>query len=485
MNIHYNNRTSGLSCFRDKCGIFGIVNQKEASNLAYLGLHALQHRGQESAGIAAADGKIIRTYKQMGLVQEVFDQGILHKLEGPNAIGHVRYSTAGDSSVRNAQPIAVEYSKGSIAVCHNGTLTNFDELKTVLEKQGSIFESGSDTEIFIHLIARSSRGKVVDRILESLGQVEGAYSLLFLTENQMIAVRDPMGIRPLVLGRKRRAHMISSESTSFDLVGGRLVRDVKPGEVLVFDRKNDWAPRSVFPFDRRPKHLCIFELIYFARPDSVIEGLGVYNTRKQFGRQLAIEQPADADIVIPVPDSGTPAAIGFAQQAGIPFEMGFIRSHYVGRTFIEPKQSIRHFGVKLKLGSVKSLIRGKRVVVVDDSIVRGTTSHKIVKMLRTAGARKVHVRISSPPTRYSCYYGIDTPTRKELIASFKAISKIENYLTADSLGYLSLEGCLKAAGAGEGYCHACFSGDYPVPIKPHPRVRQARLIIGSDIINGM
>jgi amidophosphoribosyltransferase len=466
--------------FSDKCGVFGISGHREASKIAYLGLHALQHRGQESAGIAVSNGRLIRTYKQMGLVGDVFDEAVLEKLEGSRAIGHVRYSTAGDSSIRNAQPIGAEYAKGSIAVCHNGTLTNFSELKSSLEKEGSIFGTGSDTECFIHLIARSGRGRVVDRIIEALGQVEGAYSLLFLTEQALIAVRDPFGIRPLVLGKLGRSAMVSSESTSFDLVSGRLLRDLSPGEVLVVEN-GAARMKSLFPFDKRQRHLCIFEFIYFARPDSIIEGLSVHNVRKALGRQLAIEQPVDADIVIPVPDSGTPAAMGYSEASGIPFELGFIRSHYVGRTFIEPRQTIRNFGVKLKLGTIREVFKGKRVVVVDDSIVRGTTSAKIVKMVRAAGARQVHVRISSPPTRYSCHYGIDTPTRKELIAAFSEVGKIEDYLTADSLGYLSLEGCLQSVGSREGFCHACFSGSYPVPVKPGPKVRQARLIMGNDM----
>jgi amidophosphoribosyltransferase len=470
-----------MRALADKCGVFGVADHREASKITYLGLHALQHRGQESAGIAVSNGKVLTTHKRMGLVQEIFDRSILDRLAGTTAIGHVRYSTAGDSSLRNAQPIAAEYARGSIAVCHNGTLTNFAEIKGTLEKEGSIFGSGSDTECFIHLIARSPRGKVIDRIIESLGQVEGAYSLLFLTEHDLVAVRDPFGVRPLALGKLGRSLLISSESTSFDLVSGRLLRDIAPGEVALFSRENASTVRSVFPFDRQERHLCIFEFIYFARPDSVIDGLTVYSVRKALGRQLAVEQPADADIVIPVPDSGTPAAIGFSQQSGIPFEMGFIRSHYVGRTFIEPRQSIRHFGVKLKLGTARDALRGKRVVVIDDSIVRGTTSHKIVKMLRAAGARKVHLRVSSPPTRFSCHYGIDTPTRHELIAAFKEIGTIEDVLQADSLGYLSLEGCLKAAGSTAGFCHACFSGQYPIPIRQRPKVRQARLIIGDEV----
>lgn len=472
-----------IKATRESCGIFGVFNHREASKITYLGLHGLQHRGQEAAGIAVTNGRIIRTYKQLGLVSEVFNREILEKLEGKIAIGHVRYSTAGDSSVRNAQPLAAEYARGSIAVCHNGTLTNFPDLRKELEKDGSIFQSGTDTECFIHLIAKSKKGKIINRILEALGEVEGAYSLLFLSENQMIAIRDPYGIRPLVIGKTGKSYLVSSESTPFNLINGKLIRDIAPGEVVIFNENNSHPVESIFPFGKRCEtHLCIFEYIYFARPDSTIEGRNIYAVRKALGRQLAMEQPAEADLVIPVPDSGTPAAIGFAQQLGIPFEMGFIRSHYVGRTFIEPNQSIRHFGVKLKLSPVKEILNGKSVVVVDDSIVRGTTSHKIVKMIRAAGAKKVHVRISSPPTRFSCHYGIDTPTRQELIAAFKEIAKIEDFLTADSLGYISLEGCLKAIGAKDGFCHACFSGQYPIPIKPHPKVKQARLIIGTDLV---
>jgi len=413
----------------------------------------------------------------MGLVQDVFDAATLDKLQGPAAIGHVRYSTAGDSSPRNAQPIAVEYAKGSIAVSHNGTLTNFHEIRGELERGGSIFESSSDTECFIHLIARSPRARVVDRIIEATGKAQGAFSLLFLTEELMVAVRDPFGFRPLVVGRRGMSWMVSSETASFDLVSGRLLRDVAPGEVLVVERGRAGTPRSILPFAPRPARLCIFEYIYFARPDSVIEGRSVYAARKEMGAQLAREQPAAADVVIPVPDSGTPAAIGYARESRIPFEMGFIRSHYVGRTFIEPKQSIRHFGVKLKLGPVRSVLRGKDVVVVDDSIVRGTTSHKIVKMLRAAGARSVHVRIASPPTCHPCYYGIDTPTRSELIAASGRACMVESYLTADSLGHLSLEGCLAALGRRDGFCHACFSGDYPIRPRRAGQEHRARLIV--------
>jgi len=468
-----------MKAFHEKCGIFGVFNHRESAKITYLGLHALQHRGQESAGMVVSDGKILRTHKQMGLVVEIFDHNTLEMLKGDMAIGHVRYSTTGETTIRNAQPFTAEYSLGAIAVCHNGTLTNFDEIREKLENEGAIFASTSDTESFIHLIAKSKRGLVIDRILESLGEVEGAYSLLFLTKNLLVAARDPHGIRPLILGKLGKSFLLSSESTSFKLLGGKEIKDILPGEVVVFDRNsNPLLYKSIFPFDKKEKHLCIFEFIYFARPDSVIDGISVYHARKKLGIQLAREHYVDADVVVPVPDSGTISALGFSQESSIPFEMGLIRSHYIGRTFIEPSQSIRDFGVKLKLAAVKDVIKGKRVIVIDDSIVRGTTSHKIVRMLRQAGAKKIHLRISSPPTRFPCYYGIDTPTRTELIASFKEKSEIENFLMVDSIGYLSLEGCFKALGSYEGFCHACFSGQYPVPInKQISKYHQTKLII--------
>jgi amidophosphoribosyltransferase len=456
--------------FHDECGIFGVCGHVEASRIAYLGLHSLQHRGQESAGMAVANGTLVRTHRQMGLVQEAFDSPTLDRLTGDTAIGHVRYSTAGSSHIRNAQPISAQTGHGHVSVVHNGTLTNAMELRHMLERVGSIFHSNSDTESFVHLIARSRRSRFVDRILEAVAEVRGAYSLLFLSESQVVALRDAHGFRPLSLGVLDGSPVIASESCAFDLIGARLVRDVAPGEVLVMDRDDSSLDgvQSLFPLQRTDPHMCIFEFIYFAKPNSVIGGRSVYEARIDMGRRLAEEHPAEADLVIPVPDSGTPAAIGYARGAGLPFELGFIRSHYVGRTFIEPKSSIRHFGVKLKLSAVASLLRGKRVVVVDDSIVRGTTSQKIVKMLRDAGAKEVHVRISSPPTRHSCFYGIDTPTRGELIASKNSVEDILAFLEADSLGYLSLEGAHRAAGQdGSGYCDACFSGDYPVPV-PRP-----------------
>jgi len=466
--------------FHDQCGVFAIYGHAEAANLAYLGLHALQHRGQESAGIVTSDGQQLFAHRAMGLVHDGFSQEQLAKLPGRLAIGHVRYSTAGGSHLKNAQPFAVDYARGSLAVCHNGNLTNADELRSALEERGSIFQSSADTEVLVHLVALSKAIALEDRVVDALAQVEGAYSLLFMTEDSVIAVRDPMGIRPLCLGilpGQRDAHVIASEPTAFDLIGAEFVRDVEPGEMLVIDSA---GMRSVrLPVKAEP-HMCVFEYVYFARPDSRIGGRSVYEVRKALGERLAKEHPADGDVVIPVPDSGVPSAIGYAAARGIPFEMGLIRSHYVGRTFIEPQQSIRHFGVRLKLNPVESILRGKRVIVLDDSIVRGTTSRKIVKMVRDAGAREVHLRISSPPTQWPCYYGIDTPTRRELIASSHSVEEIARYVTADSLGYLSLEGMLAAMSGREndptGYCHACFSGKYAIPFAPPATRRQMRLV---------
>jgi len=420
--------------------------------------------------MAVSNGSLVRTHRHMGLVQEVFTKDILDGLAGSMAIGHVRYSTAGESHVRNSQPISVQTGRGHVAVAHNGTLTNAHEVRRMLEQAGSIFHTSSDTESFVHLIARSRRAGFLDRILDALAEVKGAYSLLFLSERQMVAVRDPHGFRPLSLGLLGRSPAIASESCAFDLVGGRLVRDVKPGEVIAIDRdcRSLRGLRSLFPLERRDTHTCIFEFIYFARPNSVIDGRSVHEARIAMGRRLALEHPVEAEVVIPLPDSGTPAAIGFARESHIPFEMGLIRSHYVGRTFIEPRSSIRNFGVKLKLSCVRSVLADRRVVIVDDSIVRGTTSRKIVKMVREAGARQVHLRISSPPTRHPCFYGIDTPNRRELIASRSSVARIAEFLEVDSLGYLSLDGVREAAGPGSGFCDACFSGDYAVPIPSTP-----------------
>jgi len=448
------------------CGIFGIVGHPEASNLTYLGLHALQHRGQESAGIVASDGRELRAIRRMGLVVDVFTAPDLSTLVGSSAIGHVRYSTAGGSQQKNAQPLMVAYSGGQLAVAHNGNLTNADALRKELEEQGAIFQSDADTEVLIHLIARSRAATFEDKLVEALKRVEGAYSLLFLTADKMVAVRDPFGFRPLVLGRQKNAYVLASETTALDLMEAEYLRELEPGELVVIDEEGLRSSKPLAPAPRAGR--CIFEYVYFAKPDSDLFGKSVYEVRKGLGKQLAREQPAQADLVIAVPDSGVPAAIGYSQESGIPYDVGLIRSHYIGRTFIEPQQSIRHFGVKLKLSAVRSVLKGKRVVVVDDSVVRGTTSRKIVKMLKAAGATEVHLRISSPPTRWPCYYGIDTPSRQELIASNHSVEEIARYVTADSLGYLSLEGLGGAVGDPESktFCNACFSGKYLTALSP-------------------
>jgi amidophosphoribosyltransferase len=447
---------------QEECGVFGIYNHSEASNLTYLGLYALQHRGQESCGIVSSDGESLYAHKRMGLVADVFSNpDVFKKLPGTSAIGHVRYSTAGASVEKNVQPIMVDYSRGSIAVAHNGNLVNAQLLKSELEAYGSIFQTTMDTEIIIHLIAAYKTNSLVDRISDSLKRVQGAYCLLFLTESRMIAVRDPNGFRPLCLGKLGNAWVVASESCALDLIEADFVREIEPGEMVVCTK--DGGIKSLFPFKKIEPTPCIFEFVYFARPDSYIFGRNVYLARKELGRQLAREYPVDADVVIAVPDSGVPAAMGYAEESGIPFELGLIRNHYVGRTFIEPAQAIRHFGVKIKLNPVRELLRGKRVVVIDDSIVRGTTSRKIVKMVRNAGASEVHLRISSPPVSFPCYYGIDTPNRKELISSSHTIAEICRYVTADTLGYLSEEGLVASIGQGNSqYCKACFAGRYPV-----------------------
>jgi amidophosphoribosyltransferase len=459
------------------CGIFGVMGHPEAANLVYLGLYALQHRGQESAGIACSDGEVITFHKEMGLVADIFSEDILARLPGHTAIGHVRYSTTGSSELKNAQPFVVDFENGSIAVAHNGNLINAHLLKRELEVGGSIFQSTMDTEVIVHLIARSKRGRIEDRIVDALTQVRGAYSLLFITRDKLIAVRDPHGIRPMVLGKIKGGHVVCSESCALDLIEGDLVRDVEPGEMIVIDQR---GLQSSHPFYPAPPHFCIFEYIYFARPDSIFGGFTVYDVRKRLGAELARAHSVDADVVIPVPDSGVPAAIGYSEESGIPFQMGLIRNHYVGRTFIEPQQSIRHFGVKIKLNAVKGVVEGKRVVVVDDSIVRGTTGRKIIKMIRAAGAREIHVRISSPPTSFPCYYGIDTPLRRDLIAATHNLEEINTYLTSDTLGYLTIDGlraCIPRN--GKGYCDSCFSGDYPIPLDMQESDEQLPLFRGS------
>jgi len=449
----------GDMTWREGCGICGVWGDREAANYTYLGLHALQHRGQESAGIVSTDRRELYIHRGMGLVQEVFDQDVLRRLKGDAAIGHVRYSTTGASLLKNAQPLAVHTAHGSIAIAHNGNLVNASALRAELEAEGSIFQSTMDTEVIVHLIARSRARGLKNRIVDALSRVEGSWSLLFLAPDLMVAARDPSGFRPLVLGRMRNAVVVASETSSFDLIGGTFEREVAPGELLVAD---DQGLKSFRPFE--PRHLarCIFEFVYFARPDSFLFGRDVYMVRKRLGQRLAEEHPVRADMVVPVPDSGLPAALGFSERAGIPFEMGLVRSHYVGRTFIEPSQSIRHFGVKLKLNANRRLLEGKRVVLVDDSLVRGTTMRKLVRMIRAAGARQVHVRLSSSPIIGSCPYGIDTPTREELIASRNRVAQVGRLIGSTSLGYLSIEGMLAATGGPDGFCTACFSNQYPV-----------------------
>jgi amidophosphoribosyltransferase len=460
--------------FHDQCGVFGVFGSAEAAHLTYLGLHALQHRGQESAGIAVVANGRLTMHRELGLVRDVFSEKVLDRLIGDRSIGHVRYSTAGETHVKNAQPLAVDYALGSLAVAHNGNFTNYEELRKELEDQGSIFQSTNDSEVLVHLVARAQDATAVDRIAAALTRVRGAFSLLFLTNKELVAVRDPHGFRPLSIGRFKDAWVFASEPPAFDLMTAEYVRDVEPGEMVVI---NETGMHSYFPFAPAKRRMCIFEYIYFARPDSELSGLSVYETRKQLGRSLAKESPIDADMVIAVPDSGVPAALGYAHESGLPFELGLIRSHYVGRTFIEPQSSIRHFGVRLKLNPLRNTLKGKRVIVVDDSIVRGTTSRKIVKMLRDAGAKEIHLRISSPPTRWPCFYGIDTPSRAELIASNHSVDEIARYITCDSLAYLSMDG-LRNAVTGPGFCDACFSGDYPVAFSnPTNHRRQLELVL--------
>ncbi len=450
-----------LDKFKDECGIFGIYGHAEAANLTYLGLYALQHRGQESAGIAASTGETIQVIKVMGEVADAFNEARLAELPGSLAIGHVRYSTAGESKLVNAQPFVSECVHGHIAICHTGNLVNARELRDELVRDGSIFQSTSDTEVILHLYARSKAESAETALIESVAQVRGAYSLAVLTNDRLIAVRDPHGFRPLVLGRLGEAFIVCSETCALDLINATYIRDVEPGEVLVI---GPTGVRSLKPFRAQPLQHCIFEHVYFARPDSYVFGESVNEVRTNLGRRLAEESPADADVVVPVPDSGVCAAIGFSERSGIPLKMGLIRNHYVGRTCIEPQQSIRHFGVKVKLNPVRSILAGKRVVLVDDSIVRGTTSRKIVKMIKAAGASEVHVRISCPPTLSPCFYGVDTPRRSELIAATHTIREIEKFIGADSLRYLSLDGLLGSVnGHGNDYCTSCYTGRYPIP----------------------
>ena len=445
----------------EECGIFGVYGHPESANLTYLGLYALKHRGQEGAGICSSDGRQLFLEKSMGLVADIFSEKRLRRLPGHMAIGHNRYSTAGTSVLKNVQPIVANFALGTLAIAHNGNLVSAVDLRASLEEEGAIFQSSSDSEVIVHLIAHSKGNDFYERVAHAITHISGSFSLLILREKELIAIRDPYGVRPLSLGVKDGAYVVASETCAFDLIGATYIRDIDPGEVLII---NDQGIESLKLFSNQRKAFCVFEFIYFSRPDSnIFGGVNVNEMRKEFGRQLARESRTDADLVIPVPDSGVPAAIGFSEESGIPFDFGLIRNHYVGRTFIEPKHSIRHFGVKIKLNPVRKLIEGKRLIVIDDSIVRGTTSKKIVKMLREGGgAKEVHLKISSPPTIGPCFYGIDTPTRRELIASTHLIDEIKKYVTADSLSYLSIEGLKKIVPESHNYCTACFDCDYPI-----------------------
>lgn len=461
----------------EECGVFAIYGHPEASNLAYLGLHALQHRGQESAGISTGDGRDIHTYKSMGHVADIFTPRVLSELPGDMAIGHTRYSTSGDSASMNAQPFCVACNKGRIAVAHNGNLTNAAELRAQLEAEGSIFQASSDTEVILHLVARSRERTLPEALREALLQIEGAFSLVFLAQNCVIVARDPHGFRPLAMGQLelsdgRHAYVFASETCAFDLIDAVYMGDVEPGEMIIVGPKGlvreRFAPRT-------QATQCVFEHVYFSRPDSIIFGRPVQESRELMGRLLAREHHVDADLVVPVPDSGVAAALGYSSESGIPFRHGLMRNHYVGRTFIEPSQAIRDFGVKLKLNPVRHLLQGKRVILVDDSLVRGTTSRKLVRMVRQAGAREVHLRISCPPTVSPCYYGVDTPSKQELIAANQTVEEIRRFVEADTLGYLSLEGLSHAVQDTKNqYCYACYTGDYPTQFIPAEALVGAR-----------
>ncbi|MBT3184161.1 MAG: amidophosphoribosyltransferase [Nitrospina sp.] len=451
-----------LDKLHEECGVVGVYGHPEAANLVYLGLYALQHRGQESAGIVASTHSKMRLEVGMGLVADIFDPGRILKLPGPLAIGHNRYSTAGRSELVNAQPCMINYSSGSLALAHNGNLVNAQTIRKELGGKGAIFQSTNDSEVIVHLMAQSKAETFIDQAAEALRQVSGAYSLVLMTKTELLAARDPHGFRPLCLGKLDGAYIVASETCVMDLIEAEFIREVEPGEVLLI---NDQGVQSFFPFKKVDTKHCVFEHIYFARPDSFMFGEHVYTARKDMGRAMAQESPADVDLVVPVPDSGVVSAMGFAEESNTPFEMGLIRNHYVGRTFIEPQSQIRHFGVKLKLNPVKEIINGKRVAIIDDSIVRGTTSRKIVKMLRDAGAKEVHLRISAPPILHSCFYGIDTPNKEELIAHTHNLEETRQYLAADSLAYLSLEKMMEVLENGKKkFCSACFDGNYPVPI---------------------
>ncbi|MCS6932683.1 MAG: amidophosphoribosyltransferase [Acetobacteraceae bacterium] len=458
----------------EECGVFGVWNVADAAAVVALGLHALQHRGQEAAGIVAlGDDGAFRAHKGRGLVGDIFsDAKVIAGLPGRAAIGHNRYATTGETAIRNVQPLYADFAFGGFAVAHNGNLTNAMTLKRELVQRGCLFQSSTDSEVFVHLIAISRCSTVLDRLIDALKQVQGAYSLAALHDGALIGARDPLGVRPLVLGRLHEGWVIASETCALDIVGASFVRDIEPGEIVVVDGS---GPRSVKPFAAVASRFCIFEHIYFARPDSVVEGTPVYAARKRIGAELAREAPVAADVVVPVPDSGVPAAMGYAAEAGIPFELGIIRNHYVGRTFIEPTDQIRHLGVKLKHSANRAMIEGRRVILVDDSIVRGTTSRKIVEMVRNAGATEVHMRISSPPTTHSCHYGIDTPERADLMAANHSVAEMARIIGADSLAFISLDGLYRAVGragrdaAAPAFCDACFTGDYAIPLTDRER----------------
>ncbi len=452
----------------EECGLFGIFGHIDAAAHTALGLHALQHRGQEAVGIVSYDGEQFHSHRALGLVGDNFSsEEVISQLTGSVAIGHVRYSTSGDTVIRNVQPLFAEFKFGGLAVAHNGNLTNAYAVRRALIERGSIFQSTSDTETIIHLIARSEYGRVVDRLTDAIAQIQGAYSLVAMSGKKLIGVRDPHGVRPLVIGRLGEAYIMTSETCALDILGAKFVRDVDPGEIVIIDEN---GLHSLKPFSKKPRRFCIFEYVYFARPDSNIEGRHVYTVRKNIGRELARESSVAADVIVPVPDSGVPSAIGYAQQADIPFELGIIRNHYVGRTFIEPTAQIRHLGVRLKHNANLGSIKGKRVVLVDDSIVRGTTSTKIVEMVRAAGATEVHMRISSPPTTHSCFYGIDTPEREQLMAAQHNVQEMADIIGVDSLAFISIDGLYRAVGEARRdmdlpqYCDACFTGDYPIPL---------------------
>ena len=455
----------------EECGVFGIFGHKDAAAHTALGLHALQHRGQEAAGIVAFDGRQFHSHRALGHVGESFGkEDVIATLPGAAAIGHNRYSTSGDTVLRNVQPLFADLESGGFALGHNGNLTNALEVRRELVHRGSLFQSTTDTEVIIHLIATSRYSSVVDRMVDALRRLTGAYSLVAMTNESIIGLRDPHGVRPLVLGEHDGAHILASETCALDIIGARFVRDVAPGEVVVLDRD---GVHSSMPFAAVERRFCIFEYVYFARPDSIVEGANVYQARRRIGAELARERPVDADIVIPIPDSGVPAALGYARESGIPYELGIIRNHYVGRTFIEPSDRIRHLGVKLKHNANREVIDGKRVILVDDSIVRGTTSTKIVEMVRNAGAAEIHMRISSPPTRHSCFYGIDTPERSQLLAARHDVPAMAKEIGADSLAFLSMDGLYSAMGEAKRdpdnpqYCDACFSGEYPSRLLDH------------------